>query len=181
MQGDIALATILDGSAQARAETRKPNSSEFQHSIFIRASCNTVWHALKQSAEHGKNTGTEKFSVWPHGLLWKLIEKHQGYMATADWELLQTRELYNMHYSFALYQGLSSPHIASRVRFQLQEVGAATRLHLTHSGLEQGTHADQEIRDQWLVILSELRSILKKGNRVWNDRDETVKISTGAV
>jgi uncharacterized protein YndB with AHSA1/START domain len=56
-------------------------------------------------------------------------------------------------------EGQSDLH--SRVTFEVEPVGAQTRLTVTHSDLVAGSEMDEGIRGGWPAVLSNLKSLLE--------------------
>lgn len=131
--------------------------------IYIRASRERVWQALTErefTSRYFHRTNIE--STWEPGADVTYLNQ-DGSTAVAG-KILEVD--YPSHLSFTWhvhYNPEAFKEAPSRVTFELDEVEDATRLTLVHDQFEDGSVVLPNIREGWIAILSNLKTLLETG------------------
>jgi uncharacterized protein YndB with AHSA1/START domain len=150
------------------------NAPEFLYVIYIAATPERVWQALTQ----GQFTRQYWFGRWVDSD-WRVgsVVNYWTDEARSDLDfsgkVLRSEPPRVLSYTFGVEWGRwvrdSAAHRdmlherASRVTFELEAMGAATKLTLLHDEFEPGSPSLQGVSRGWPAILSGLKSVLEGG------------------
>jgi uncharacterized protein YndB with AHSA1/START domain len=135
--------------------TAKP---DFVYVIWIQASAQRVWDALKDAELTKQYWGVHKnVSDWKVGSTWRHVDYDDETKVAVSGEILVHEPPKKLVFT---WESTHVPGAPSTVTFQLDEQFGATKLTLIHDGLRDGANM---VVEGWPAILSSLKSLLETG------------------
>ena len=140
------------------------NKPEFVYVIYIAATPEEVWEGLTNGDFTQQYWGGLRIqSDWNVGS--PVTHVTRGGAAGLDGEVLEAERPRVLAYTFHM---LGSPEkrseAPSRVRFEIELVGAMVKLTLTHDRFESGSATFEDTRHGWPAIIGSLKTLLETGN-----------------
>lgn len=143
---------------------------QFVYVTFIGAPPERVWDALTQSEFTRQYWGGGVIeSEWKVGS--KITVKAEGTRMDVAGEILQCEKPKLLSYTWKTATTGNEP--PSRVTFELQGMGWATRLTLTHDQFPEGSKSLEAISSGWPGILANMKTLLETGKPLissWSER-----------
>lgn len=136
---------------------------EFIYETFIRATAEQVWDGLtKPEFTRRYFYATAVDSGW--GVGDQVIYRGADGMGLVEGEVLEVERPARLSLSWrALYDEDMAAEPPSRVTFEIEAMGAVTRLRVTHDRFEEGSKTLAEVSGGWPGILCSLKSLLETG------------------
>lgn len=151
--------------------------AEFAYTTYVRATRDEVWAALTEPATTARYWSGPTFDTgWAPGspMTWRMAgvaiaDPEQVVLeAAAPGRLAYTWHAFTPEWARA--SGVDEATRAgfaaeprSRVAFDVEAAGAATRLRVTHSGFGEGSAVLGAVREGWPQVLASLKSLLETG------------------
>ncbi|MBK9123873.1 MAG: SRPBCC domain-containing protein [Chloroflexi bacterium] len=155
----VDLKTVLEETPM----TEKPNHV---YEVFIKTTPEQLWNALTQ----GDITrlyyfGTRVKSDWTPGSAYAYHYDNADAQVMLEGEVLEADPPRKLVTTFRpVWHEGSEGQRTSRVTFEIEQLGPACRLVLTHTGLNPDAPLTQGIGSGWAQILSGLKTLLETGD-----------------
>jgi uncharacterized protein YndB with AHSA1/START domain/DNA-binding transcriptional ArsR family regulator len=146
-------------SSGKRPWTASPTEKVFE--IYIRTTPERLWDAITEGDSRRRYSfGAEVSSDWTPGSHYKLEHPRGGILA--EGENLEVEPPLRLVQSFtAVWSDEVECEGASRVTWEIEQVGDSCRLTVTHDQLRE--NANGELYGGWPMILSGLKTLLETG------------------
>ncbi|NNE70744.1 MAG: helix-turn-helix domain-containing protein [Rhodothermales bacterium] len=137
------------------------NQLQHRYEVFIRASAEAVWQAITDpdfTQQFYYGTRVESDFQAGSDIVYRYADGTERTAITG--EILEIEAPHRLVHSFDFGNG----DAASRVVYELQDLGGVCKLTLTHDGFESETKTFQSVQSGWNPILSGLKTLLETGN-----------------
>ncbi|MDZ4859981.1 MAG: SRPBCC family protein [Candidatus Hydrogenedentes bacterium] len=137
---------------------------EFVYTIYIKAPTEKIWQALTDSATSAQYWGGSQVrSDWKVGSTVDIVDP-AGRVATTG-KVIEFDAPRRLSYSWhVVFHEVFSCEGHSKVTFELEPLGEATKLTITHDGFEPGSLVLESTSEGWPMLLSDLKSVLETGS-----------------
>jgi uncharacterized protein YndB with AHSA1/START domain len=150
-------------------------TATFNYVTYIAAPPERVWEAFMDN-EQVKDWWVRHRNVsdWKAGSRWEHQDYDDASIVDLAGEVIECVAPERLVLSWAFVPDLSDPAKTSRVTFCLHPFLGATRLAVTHEGLEPDSPMLHGVKQGWPVVLSSLKTLLETGHampmtmRRWN-------------
>ena len=132
----------------------------FVYAIYIAASPEKIFHALTDRKTSGQYWFHENVSDWKVGSMWE-HRRLDGSASDVVGRVVESDPPRRLVTTWSPPGKLDDPAETSRVTFEIETVGAASRLTVTHDDLPPEQLADAAAG--WSSVLSSLKSLLETG------------------
>ncbi len=136
-------------------------STEFVYTTFIKSTSEKVWNAITNAEFTKQYWGCELISDWSKGAKWHSVRNADG-QTNMIGEVIESSPPNRLSYTWHLPDA-NEDSDKSRVTFDLETVGDAVKLTVTHDKLEKGSDMASSISRGWPLVLSSLKSFLETG------------------
>jgi uncharacterized protein YndB with AHSA1/START domain len=139
------------------------NRPEFVYVVYIAATPDQVWDGLTNGAFTQQYWGGMRIqSDWHVGSPVTLVTR--GGAVGVEGEVLESEPPRVLAYTFHMLAGSEKRNEQpSRVRFEVEAVGAMVKLTLTHDRFASGSATFEDTRHGWPAIMCSLKSLLETG------------------
>jgi uncharacterized protein YndB with AHSA1/START domain len=138
------------------------NKSQFVYVTYISSSAEKVWNALMDPEMTRKYWGHLNVSDWKAGSNWKHEDASTGQIRLVG-KVVESIPPRRLVITWAFPADAENQEKHTRVTFDIEPVGKAVRLKVTHDELEPGSEMERGITRGWPVVLSNLKSLLETG------------------
>ena len=138
------------------------NKSQFVYVTYISSSAEKVWNALMDPEMTRKYWGHLNVSDWKPGSAWKHEDASTGAIRLVG-KVVESSPPRRLVITWAFPADAQNQEKHTRVTFDIEPVGKAVRLKVTHDELEPGSEMERGIFRGWPVVLSNLKSLLETG------------------
>lgn len=144
--------------------------NEFRYVTIIKADIEEVWDALTLPAfteRYWHNSTVE--SDWREGstITFTNLDESGVRSVGCEGKIIECTKPDRLSYSWHFPRNPETKDEApSRVVFELESLGEATRLTVTHGGFEDGSKTFPMITEGWPVVLSSLKTLLETGRGI---------------
>jgi len=138
------------------------NKSQFVYVTYISSSAEKVWNALMDPEMTRKYWGHLNVSDWKHGSDWKHEDASTGQIRLVG-KVLESTPPKRLVITWAFPADAQDKEKHTRVTFDIEPVGKAVRLKVTHDELESASDMEKGITRGWPVVLSNLKTLLETG------------------
>jgi uncharacterized protein YndB with AHSA1/START domain len=130
--------------------------------IFIKTTPERLWEAITDPKQRaGYSFGIESRSDWAQGSHYESVHPGAGF-TIAEGENLEVDPPRRLVQTFtALWSDEAKAEGASRITWEIEQVGDSCRLTVVHDQLREGANA--ELYGGWPMILSGLKTLLETG------------------
>lgn len=142
---------------------------DFVYTIYIAAEAERVWNGLIDRDLTKAYWGHDNVSDWKPGSRWEHVRSDGSGKVDIVGKVLEIDPPRRLVTSWASPDDEQNPDKVSRVVYELEGLGASTRLTVTHSELEAGSGMETGIRAGWPAVLSNLKSLLEAGRTMTAD------------
>jgi uncharacterized protein YndB with AHSA1/START domain len=136
------------------------NTSDHVYEVIVRSDSENIWKALTDSEETQKyffHTRIE--SDWNVGSSYRGYDQEGG--VSSDGEIVEIESGSHLKTTFKPVWLGANGATPSTVSWDLQPVGPATLLKLTHAGIDDETFEAGQLGPGWVYVLSSLKSLLE--------------------
>jgi uncharacterized protein YndB with AHSA1/START domain len=146
--------------------------ARFVYATYIAAPPERIWRALLDGEFTRQYWGHENVSDWKPGSPWEHRRADGSRDLALVGEVLEADPPRRLVLSWADPRDRDRRDRHSRVTFELEPIGAMTRLTVTHDELEEGSEMQRNISQGWPRVLSSLKSLLETGQPLdtWAER-----------
>ena len=138
------------------------NKSQFVYVTYISSSAEKVWNALMDPEMTRKYWGHLNVSDWKVGSPWKHEDSSTGETPLVG-KVVESTPPRRLVITWASPADAQNQEKHTRVTFEIESSGKATRLKATHDELEPGSEMERGITRGWPVVLSNLKTLLETG------------------
>ncbi len=142
---------------------------DFVYTIYIAAEAERVWNGLIDRDLTKAYWGHDNVSDWKPGSRWEHVRSDGSGKVDIVGKVLEIDPPRRLVTSWASPEDEQNPDKVSRVVYELEGLGASTRLTVTHSELEAGSGMETGIKAGWPAVLSNLKSLLEAGRTMTAD------------
>lgn len=152
-------AALLSGLGESLEE----GSMERVYEIYIKTTPERLWQAITDPAQRSKyNFGVGVWSDWKPGSRYEGIPRQAPSLRIFEGEILEVDPPRRLVQSYrALWSDEVKAEGASRVTWEIEQIGDSCRLTVVHDQLREG--ANEELYGGWPMILSGLKTLLETG------------------
>jgi uncharacterized protein YndB with AHSA1/START domain len=137
---------------------------QFVYVTYITTTPEKLWHALRDTQMTRQYWGNRiNASDWKVGSRWEHRDADDKSLVDVVGKVVESDPPRRLVLSWAMPADEARPAAHSRVTFEIQQVGDAVRLTVTHEGFEPGSDMLRRISNGWPVVLSSLKSLLESG------------------
>lgn len=136
-------------------------STEFVYTTFIKSTRQKVWNAITNAEFTKQYWGCELISDWSVGAKWHSVRNADGQTNMVG-EVIESSPPNRLSYTWHLPDAHADSD-KSRVTFELETVGDAVKLTVTHDRLSTSSDMASKISQGWPLVLSSLKSFLETG------------------
>ena len=133
----------------------------FVYVTYIATTPDKVFQALTVGSITRQYWGHENVSDWKPGSPWR--HQAEGGTARIVGEVVDCTPPRRLVITWAWPADAANKSRHTRVRFDIEPIGAMVRLTVTHDELEAGSEMDRGIREGWPRVLSSLKTFLETG------------------
>jgi uncharacterized protein YndB with AHSA1/START domain len=153
----------LTGLKYALEDTHMAEKPTHVFQIYIRTTPENLWRALTDGAiTQQYYFGTRVESSWESGALYRCLMPDGS--AMVEGQVLEIDPPRRLVTTFMpLWTGSAEGAAPSRVTWEIEPVGDACKLTLTHDDLDPNAPMTQGVVDGWTQILSSLKTLLETG------------------
>lgn len=158
-----AALTALKGALEKKEGGGTMSGPVYQYELFIGAAAERVWEALT-SAEFTRRYfyGTAVESDWEPGAA--VVYRNPDGTEVVEGKVLESMPPNRLAITWRpLYAEELAAEPPSRVTFEIEAVGAACRLRVTHDQFIENSRVYDNVRQGWSAILCSLKSLLETG------------------
>jgi uncharacterized protein YndB with AHSA1/START domain len=138
------------------------NKSQFVYVTYISSSAEKVWNALMDPETTRKYWGHLNVSDWKPGSDWRHEDASTGAIRLVG-KVVESTPPRRLVITWAFPADAQNQAKHTRVTFDVEPIGAAVRLKVTHDELEPGSEMERGITRGWPAVLSNLKSLLETG------------------
>ena len=154
------------------------STPEFMYETFIGATPEKIWEGLTSAAFTSQYFhGTRIRSDWTVGS--PVVFMGTEDTAVVEGEVLVADRPTLLSYSWvSLYDEECAKEAPSRVTFEIEPMGGACRLRITHDRFQENSQTYERVRQGWSAIICSLKSLLETGQALpiaGNEEEEEQK------
>lgn len=153
-------------SAGTRAGTGAETAPDFVYSIYIGAPAPRVWDALIDRDLTHLYWGHHNKSAWTRGARWEHIRTTPGGEVDIVGTVLEIDPPKRLVVTWVGPSNEGDVGKTSRVTYRLTPNGDETLLMVTHSELEPGSEMNASVREGWVAVLSNMKTLLETGKQL---------------
>ena len=142
---------------------------DFVYTIFIAAGVDRVWNGLIDRDLTRAYWQHDNVSDWKPGSRWEHVRSDGSGKVDIVGRVLEIDPPRRLVTSWASPGDEDNPDKVSRVIYELEGLGASTRLTITHSELEAGSVMERGIKGGWPIVFSNLKSLIETGRTMTDD------------
>jgi len=160
--------TPMDAAPSAPAGTTTPRP-EFVYTTYIRTRPEQLWRALTEPAFTRRYWRGMAFdSDWHPGSHVRVTRTDGSICDDPEQVVLESEPYRRLAYTWfdttGGCEGGGAPEPRSKVAFDLEDLGDAVKLTVTHDGFPAGSKVLQAISGGWPAVLSDLKTLLETGD-----------------
>ena len=148
---------------------------DFVYTIYIAAEVERVWNGLIDRDLTKAYWSHYNVSDWKPGSRWEHVRSDESGKVDIVGKVIEIEPPHRLVTSWAFPEDAANPDKVSRVTYELEGLGSATRLTVTHSELEAESGMEAGIRAGWPAVLSNLKSLIEAGRtmteEIWGKKD----------
>lgn len=148
---------------ETRAATGAEVAPDFVYSIYIGAPAARVWDALIDRDLTKEYWGHHNRSEWTRGARWEHVRTTADGKVDIVGTVIEIDPPRRLVVSWVGPSNEGNAGKTSRVTYELTPNGEETLLRVTHSELEPGSEMDASVREGWVAVLSNLKTLLETG------------------
>ena len=138
------------------------NKSQFVYVTYISSTVEKVWNALMDPEMTRKYWAPLNVSDWTVGSPWKHEDSSTGETHLVG-KVVEATPPRRLVITWASPADAQNQEKHTRVTFEIESSGKATRLKVIHDELEPGSEMERGITRGWPVVLSNLKTLLETG------------------
>lgn len=142
---------------------------DFVYTIYIAADAERVWNGLIDRDLTRAYWGHDNVSDWKPGSRWEHVRSDGTGKVDIVGRVLEIDPPRRLVTSWASPGDEENPDKVSRVTYELEGLGASTKLTVTHSELKAGSGMESGIKAGWPAVLSNLKSLIEAKRTMTDD------------
>jgi len=140
---------------------------KFVYVTYIASAPEKVWNALRDSEMTRKYWGNRvNASDWKVGSRWEHRDHDDPKLLDIVGKVVESNPPRCLVLTWAEAKDQARPAAYSRVTFEIEPIGDAVRLTMTHEEFEPGSDVLTRVSYGWPVVLSSLKSLLETGKPI---------------